>query len=74
MTDKKILRLDAIPKGSKIYGLEPNGDKDGVVVFDHLDGMFSCCYLLDDESKIVHLSRFQPLKEHKDGYKVENIL
>lgn len=69
-----MTRLLNIKKDSKIYGLEPNGDKDGVVVFDHIDGMYSLCYAYNGDGTriegLIHLNAMTPLVEYKDGYKV----
>lgn len=66
------MKLYELPrdKGVKIYGLEPDGDKDGVIIFGHLDGMYSYCWVEGDESKIVHLGASTELKKLKDGYEV----
>ena len=61
-------RLYEIPRKSRLYGLSPNGDPDGVVIFDHIDGMYSYCYVEKDLGKIVHLYCGTELIEHLDGY------
>lgn len=59
------MKLYGIEKGSKIY------IEDVVVIFDHLDGMYSYCYDQNDKTKLLHLSASTPLEAYKDGYKIE---
>ena len=40
-----------------------------VIIFDHIDGMYSYCWLEEDKSKIVHIKNGIELVEYKDGYK-----
>jgi len=61
-------------KNIPIYGLM---DKDGnkvTIIFGHLDGAYSYCWIKDevngDTDQIVHLSASTPLEPHKDGYRV----
>lgn len=42
---------------------------DIVVIFDHIDGAFSYCWLEEDKSKIVHIKAWTLFKKYKDGYK-----
>lgn len=42
---------------------------DKVVIFDHIDGMYSYCWLEEDRSKIVHIKAWTLFKKYKDGYK-----
>ena len=42
---------------------------DQVVIFDHLDGLYSYCWLENDKDKIVHINACATFKEYKDGYK-----
>lgn len=53
--------------------------KAKAIRFHHLDGMYSYCTAIDkhgediqlkDGPVVVHISRSQPLKKHKDGYKL----
>jgi hypothetical protein len=62
--------LYQLPEGAKIYGLEPNGDKDGVIIFGHLDGIYAYCWVEGQPDKIVHLKAYMPLKKYKDGWRV----
>lgn len=66
------MKLYELPrdKGVKIYGLEPDGDKDGVIIFGHLDGMYSYCWVEGQPDKVCHLDATMPLKKYKDGWKV----
>lgn len=65
-----MTKLYNILKGSRIYGEQLDDGTPIVIIFDHLDGMYSYCYLEHDHSKLVHLSASTPLKVHKDGYKI----
>ena len=42
---------------------------DIVVIFDHLDGFYSYCWLEEDRSKLVHIKATTLFEEYKDGYK-----
>lgn len=42
---------------------------DQVVIFDHIDGMYSYCWLEEDRSKIVHIKAWSLFEKYKDGYK-----
>lgn len=57
--------------GIKIHGLQDDKKKDIVVLFHHLDGMYSYC-TIEGTDKIVHLSASTPLVELEDGeYKID---
>lgn len=43
---------------------------DNVVIFDHIDGFYSYCWLEKDKTKIVHIKATTEFKKYKDGYKV----
>lgn len=59
-------KLYEIPRGSKIKSW---GE---VIIFDHVDGMYSYCYLEKDKSKLIHLSASTELVLQKDGtYKIK---
>ncbi len=60
-----MAELHEIPQGSKIR-IKAN-KKVQIIIFDHLDGMYSYCYLESDPKKTCHLSRFTPLVLAKDG-------
>ena len=42
---------------------------DKVVIFDHIDGFYSYCWLEEDKTKIVHIKATTIFKKYKDGYK-----
>lgn len=42
--------------------------EDKVIIFDHIDGAYSYCWLVEDKTKIVHISVMTLWKEYKDGY------
>lgn len=42
---------------------------DIVVIFDHIDGLFSYCWLEENRKKTVHIIATALFKEYKDGYK-----
>lgn len=57
----------------KIFGLNPGGDPDGWVEFDHIDGMYSFCIAYNGAGKalgIVHLAGAMPLIAVPGGYRV----
>lgn len=72
------MKLYDLKKGSKIYetigssvGKVYNDTPDtDPVIFDHLDGVYSYCYLQSDPKIVVHLSASCPMVEYKDGYKI----
>lgn len=43
--------------------------KDIVVIFDHIDGFYSYCWLEEDKNKIIHIKATTLFKKYKDGYK-----
>ena len=43
--------------------------EDKVIIFDHIDGFYSYCWLEEDKSKIVHIKATTKFKRYKDGYK-----
>ena len=40
-----------------------------VVIFGHIDGLYSYCWLEEDKTKIVHIKATALFKKYKDGYK-----
>lgn len=44
--------------------------EDKVIIFDHLDGLYSYCWLEEDKSKIVHIKITTLFEKYKDGYKL----
>lgn len=39
------------------------------IIFGHLDGLYSYCWLKEDKSKIVHIKATTLFKKYRDGYK-----
>ena len=72
---KEKFKLYEIPEKSKLYFDDNIGDKkDIVIIFDHIDGLYSYCYQEDAETEIFHIKATTQLKKYKDGYKcVEGI-
>lgn len=66
------MRLYNLQRGedNKIYGLKDLEGKDITVIFGHLDGAYSYCWIEGEPEKVVHLSASTPLELFKDGYKV----
>lgn len=50
-------------RGIKILGFNGEDGKPLTIVFGHLDGMYSYCWLENETDKIVHLSASTPLKK-----------
>lgn len=72
---KEKFKLYEIPEKSKLY-FDDNIEekKDIVVIFDHIDGFYSYCWLEEDKTKLVHIKATTQFKRYKDGYKcVEGI-
>lgn len=44
--------------------------EDKIIIFDHLDGMYSYCWLEEDKKKIVHIKATTKFEEYEDGYKL----
>jgi hypothetical protein len=71
-----------LKKGDKIYEqlagtvgkvfFESKSDTDPII-FDHIEGMYSYCYLESDPKMVVHISATAKLVKHKDGYKFTEI-
>lgn len=58
----------------KLYELPENKNvklyfEDNVVIFGHLDGLYSYCWLEKDKNKIIHINACATFKKYKDGYK-----
>lgn len=59
----------------KLYELPEYQDvklyiEDKVVIFDHIDGMYSYCWLVENKKiKVVHIKATATFRKHKDGYK-----
>lgn len=46
---------------------------DYVVIFGHLDGLYSYCWLEEDKTKIVHINATTQFVKYKDGYKMVEV-
>lgn len=58
----------------KIFGLSPNGDPNGWVEFDHIDGMYSLCFAYDSSGYYLgtcHLQAWTPLKAVEGGWEID---
>ena len=58
----------------KLYELPENQNIklyiDGkTIIFGHLDGMYSYCWLKEDKNKLVHINASTEFKKFRDGYK-----
>lgn len=58
----------------KLYEIPENQNiklyfEDTVVIFGHLDGLYSYCWLEEDKNKLVHIKATTLFKKYKDGYK-----
>lgn len=40
------------------------------IIFDHIDGFYSYCWLKEDKNKIVHIKATTLFKKYRDGYKI----
>ena len=59
----------------KLYELPENQNiklyiDDKIVIFEHLDGLYSYCYLEENKNKIVHIKATANFEKYKDGYKM----
>jgi hypothetical protein len=41
-----------------------------IVIFDHIDGLYSYCWLEEDRKKLVHIKATTLFEKYKDGYKI----
>lgn len=60
---KKLYELPEY-KNTKLY------IEDKVVIFDHIDGFYSYCWLEEDKTKLVHIKATTQFEDYKDGYKL----
>ena len=66
----KLYNLPRTEKGIKIYGLKDTDDKEIIVLFYHIDGMYSYCKI-EGTDKVVHLpATLQLIEMGNDEYKV----
>jgi len=72
MNELKTSKLYELPEHQniKLYGMNGLDNKPVVVIFDHIDGAYSYCWLNGEPEKVVHLSASTKLKQYKDGWKV----
>ena len=59
----------------KLYELPENQNVklyiyNKVVIFGHLDGFYSYCWLEEDKNKIVHIKATTEFEKYNDGYKM----
>lgn len=43
---------------------------DATVIFDHLDGLYSYCWIDGDKNKVVHINACARFKKYRNGYKL----
>lgn len=60
---KKLYELPEY-KNTKLY------IEDKIIIFDHIDGLYSYCWLEKDKTKIIHIKATTLFKKYKDGYKI----
>ena len=71
------MKIYELPRdqGVKIYGLKDIDNNNLIIIFGHIDGAYSYCWIEDkkygDTNQIVHLPASTTLVKYKDGYKVE---
>ena len=65
MSGKEIKKLYELPENQnvKLY------IEDEVVIFGHIDGFYSYCWLEEDKNKLVHIKATTLFEKYKDGYK-----
>lgn len=68
------MKLYELPRdmGVKIHGLNRVNGDELTIIFGHLDGAYSYCWIEGEPQNVVHLSASTPLVKYKDGYKVGN--
>lgn len=62
---KKIYKLYELPERQniKLYF------DDVIIIYDHIDGFYSYCWVDKEEWKLVHIKATTEFKKYKDGYK-----
>ena len=74
---RHTMKLYELPRdqGVKIYGLKDIDNNNLIIIFGHIDGAYSYCWIEDktngDKDQVIHLPATTPLEEYKDGYKVK---
>lgn len=69
---KENFKLYELPEKQKVklyFDDNIEDKKDIVVIFDHIDGFYSYCWLEEDMNKIIHIKATTLFKRYKDGYK-----
>ena len=66
---KKLYELPENQNVKLYFDDKIENKKDIVVIFDHIDGFYSYCWLEEDKSKIIHIKATTTFKKYKDGYK-----
>ena len=70
---KRLYELPVYKNVKLYFDDEIDNKKDIVVLFGHLDGLYSYCWLEEDKTKLVYIKATTLFKKYKDGYKyVEN--
>ena len=41
-----------------------------IIIFDHIDGLYSYCWLESNITKIIHILATTQLRKFRDGYKI----
>lgn len=62
-------RLYELPEKQNVKLYFDDEIKDIVVIFDHIDGFYSYCWLEEDRNQLIHLKATTLFKKYKDGYK-----
>lgn len=62
--------VDERDKNIKLYGLKDVDMNAVTVIFGHIDGAYSYCWIEGQPDKVVHLSVGTPIEPFEDGYKV----
>ena len=57
-------------KDIPLYGLMDSEGNKVTIIFGHIDGAYSYCWIKDTDT-VVHLHASTPLVKYKDGYKVK---
>lgn len=68
------MKLWDLPKGARIKQetLNDKGRKLGdFIIFDHIDGMYSYCWVEGRRDKIVHLAAGAPMIKVGDYYEID---
>lgn len=66
---KKLYELPEYQNVKLYFDDNIEDKKDIVVIFDHIDGFYSYCWLEEDRNNIIHIKATTQFKKYKDGYK-----